>query len=131
MDWSSIAIVVVVTGLLMLLNRKKNKWEADREKRIAEMISEMERIQQEAQRGRVWVSIEEERSFLEHRLNTLWGLSEIKKSLDRMNDEGEGSWKGTDEEEEEIAWVRIYCQREIRKIGLRLRELDAKAAASY
>ena len=70
-----------------------------------------------------------ERSELEARLHVLWGLSEIKKVLDELNEKGAGGWKGTDEDEEEIAWVQVYSRRQIMKIGERLRELDAEDVA--
>lgn len=73
---------------------------------------------------------EEERSVLESRLHVLWGLSEIKKSLDKLHDDEVESWKGIDTDEEEILWVQVYCHREIRKIGQRLRELDTEASTT-
>jgi hypothetical protein len=148
MDWHSGIVIVVVALFLMLLNYLQNKsliankkrrselkdsfqelGTANQEQRMTLLIKRMEELKDSAERGRIWRSVEDEREFLEHRLGGLWGLSEIKKSLDRMNGEEYEEWRETDDNEDEVAWVQVYCRREIKKIGQRLRELDARATS--
>lgn len=138
MDWRSAIVIIVVALFLMLLNYLKNRQQISQDKKaqqdsqcqkISQLIERMEELKQSAERGKIWRSLEDEREFLEHRLNSLWGLSEIKKSLDKMNGEEYETWREADGNEDEIAWVQVYCRREIKKIGQRLRELDARAAS--
>jgi len=108
-------IIIVVALFLMLLNYLKNRKQVCKDKKmqqiaetqkISQLIERMEELKQSAERGRIWRNVEDEREFLEHRLGGLWGLSEIKKSLDKMNGGREDeSWRGTDDEEDEVAWV--------------------------
>lgn len=134
LDWFSVCvglliiIVPVLVGILInalisawgeIRNNNSNKhFEEVVLKKIDLTDEHIERLQRSIGR--------DERAFLESRLHVLWGLSEIKKSLDRMEDKGIDGWKNPDPDEEEIQWVQIYCQRQIKKIGFRLRELDVE-----
>jgi len=124
MEWSSLITTALLIILLVFLNRDRSKRDIKNEKRLSELIQSMEIIEQRAKNGKIWRDVESQRALLENRLTALWGLSELKKSFDRMSGEEYETWKFDGDEEDEIAWVQIYCRREIKKIGIRLRELD-------
>ena len=122
----SLIMSVTLVAILIYLERGKIKMYMSQEKGISDLSQRVEAIENKCFNSHKTRNISYEREFLEHRLNGLWGLSELKKSLDEMRDKGENGWKGTTDEEDDIAWVYVYCRREIRKIGLKLRELDAE-----